>query len=350
MQRLRLYDLRTSRLPSVVGKCQSDVPAIANYVNSAQRRLLMCKEAADDGWWGTWAEIVFNVSRDAPYITLPREVARLELMDICNKPVFIQNQFFEYLNFGNGRMPQCRNSGTCWQANGYTRNNAITFVEMTSAPQYVTVYLTDDRDVGKRILFSGLDANENTIYSTDVANQVTGVFLTLTSPSVQSPMTFAQIQGIQKDVTYGIVRIYQHDPTTGDEVLLLTMQPGETTAMYRRYYLDRLPQGCCVAPGNTDATLVQVTAIAKLDLIPVVTDTDYTLIQNLEALIEECNSIRYSEMDSPAAKQMSADRHKVAIGLLNGELAHYIGKNSVAVGFHPFGAAHLRRSRIGRLW
>ena len=349
MQRLRLYDCRVSRLPSVIGKCADDIASISDIVNSAQRRLLMCKEACDEGWWGTWAEIVFNVSRSTPYITLPREIARLEWINVCNEPVSLENQFYEYLNFGNGRMPKtavCANAPRI--TTSYTRNNAVTFLEMENAPQFISAYMTDDRDIGKRVLIQGIDINSNTIYSTSTIGQVQGEFLNLTlNPAPMTSVPLLQLTGIQKDRTFGIVRIYQHDPTTGEEVLLLTMQPSETTAMYRRYYLDGLPANCCGTPETSD---VQVTAIAKLDLIPASVDTDYLLIQNLEAIIEECASIRYSEMDSPTAKAMSQERHRLAIGFLNGELNHYIGKDSVAVGFAPFGSARLNRQKIGRLW
>jgi len=347
MQRLRLIDCRNSRLPSVVGLCQDNVPGIAGFVNSAQRRLLMCKESCDEGWWGTWAEVAFNVSCSQPYITLPREIARIESMNMCDEPVAVQNQFYEYLQFGNGRLPKARANCGCQIQQAYTRNNAITFVEMTNAPQYIVAYLTDDRDIGRKVLLQGLDESENVIYSTNVQYQVTGVFLTLNTPSVQSVQTFSQLNGIQKDQTYGVVRIYQHDPTTGDEVLLLTMEPSETTASYRRYYLQSVPRNCC---GTNVEGNVQVTAIAKLDLIPATSDTDYCLIQNLEAIIEECASIRYAEMDSPVAKQMSQERHRLAISFLNGELNHFLGKDQVAVNFAPFGSAHLTRQKVGRLW
>lgn len=350
MQRLRLYDCRASRLPGLVGMCQDNVPGIAGYVNSAQRRLLLCREASDEGWWGTWAEIVFNVSRDQPYITLPREIARLEAMNVCDRPVQLQNQFFEYLQFGNGRMPKMRPYCGCGVLEGYTRNNAITFLEMTSAPQYLVAYATDTRDYGKRVLFGGLDADGVIITSTDVENQVQGQFVNLAPTPAQTPQTFLQINGIQKDVTYGIVRIYQHDPVTADEVLLLTMQPGEQTAMYRRYYLNDLPRGCCPGPSSSDASEVQVTAIAKLDLIPVVSDTDYLLITDLEAIINECQSIRMSEMDNPTSQQMAIKFHRDAVASLNGQLNHFIGKDQIAVGFNPFGSAQLRRQKIGRLF
>ncbi len=329
--------------------CQDNVPGIAGYVNSAQRRLLMCREAGDEGWWGTWAEVAFDVSRAEPYITLPRDIARLEAITVCSRPVIIQNQFFEYLNFGNGRLPKLNRNCNQGLLTGLVRNNAVTFTEMTNAPQYLVAYATDSRDYNKRVLFQGSDADMVPIWTTDVANQVEGQFVNLAATPAMTPQTFSSISGIQKDITVGIVRIYQHDPVTAEEVLLLTMQPSEQTASYRRYYLNQLPCGCCPSPQCNDGTLVQVTAIAKMDLIPVVSDTDYCLIQNLEAITEECAAIRYSEMDSPTAKQMSRERHQMAITLLNGELVHFIGGKDVAVGVYPFGSAHLRRQKIGWL-
>lgn len=351
MQRLRLYDCRTSRLPGLIGACVGDDATVANYVNSAQRRLLMCREASDEGWWGTWAEVAFNVSRCAPYITLPREIARLEAINVCDRPVLIQNQFYEYLNFGNGRMPkQNRRCNNIDVLESYTRNNAVTFTDMTNSPQYLTVYITDERDVGKRALVSGLNSAGNIVSTTDVQTQVQGEFITFNLPSVQSVTLWNQLSGIQKDVTFGQVRFYQTDPSTGEEVLLLTMEPSETTASYRRYYFSNLPRGCCPSSSSTDETTVQVTGIAKLELIPVVADTDYCLIQNLEAIIEECQSIRYSTMDSPTAKALSQEAHIRAIGYLNGELNHYIGMNQVSVGLNPFGSAKLGKQLIGKLW
>lgn len=350
MQRLRLYDCRNSRLPGLIGACVRD-QTVADYVNAAQRRLLMCKEACDEGWWGTWAEVVFNVSRCQPYITLPREIARIEWLNLCDQPITVQNQFYEYLDFGNGRMPKVnRRCGGIGVTDAYTRNNAVTFTDLYNAPQYITAYITDERDIGKRSLIGGLDSAGNIVSSTDVVEQVQGEFLTFNLPSVTTTTLWTQLTAIQKDQTYGIVRYYQTDPSTGDEVLLLSMEPTELTASYRRYYFQSLPRGCCPSSTSTDETTAQVTAIAKLDMIPVQADTDFCLIQNLEAIIEECQSIRYASMDSHQAKGLSQERHKLAVAFLNGELNHYIGKDSVAVGIKPFGSAKLNRQLIGKLW
>lgn len=350
--RLRLFDCRTSRLPDTVGLCEIDTPRIAQYVNGAQRRLVYAKEAGDEGWWGTWAEIAFNASRSTPYITLPREIARIEALTVCDRPVPVRNQFYEYLDFGNGRLPkQFLECHPGCQVQALARNNAITFTDLTNPPQILAAYITDPADVGRRILIQGWDQTNSEVYSLDAATRVSGVYLSLDSPFVATAFPFNRITGIQKDPTQGPVNIFQVDPNTGAQVLLLTMQATEQTAGYRRYYLDSLPRSCCPPISSVSpATTVQVTAIAKLELLPVTGDTDYLLIQNLEAIIEECRSIRYSTVDNAGANiQMSSSAHTQAIRLLNGELAHYQGIDDVSVEWKPFGSASLSRQKVGMM-
>ncbi len=356
MQRLTLRDCRLSRLPRAIGACAEDIVTIADYVNTSQRRLIYAKEAGEEGWNGGFAEMAFNVSRDHPHITPPRGVARLEAVNVCQRVIPIQNQFYEYLAFGNGRMPKIRASncfGNILQV--YSRNFVPTFVDIDPLhPQLIVIYPSDagDESGTKRVLLQGLDQNGVQIYTQDGVNRVKGVFVPLGAPFVTSPFQMTEIQGIQKDITNGPVQIFAMDPTTGVQTLLVTMEPSETTAWYRRYLFNPLPFNCCssinppVCP-TTAPGLVQVTAIAKLDLIPVMVDTDYCLIQNLEAIIEECQSVRYSEIDSATSKQMAQEKHKQAIGLLNGELTHFYGQEEPAIGVRPFGSARLSRVRVG---
>jgi len=345
MERLRLFDCRNSDLPTAAGVCHDDVPAVANVVNTVQRRLLNAREAGDESWMGTWAEVAFRVDRQFPYFTLGREIARLELAAACNRPVMVNNQFYEYLQFGNGRLPKmCQGFSNGCNLQISSRNNAVTFVDLSSPPQILTVYVTDPADAGKRVLIQGTDQNNATIYSEDNGTRVTGQFLVLSSPFATFQFQLNSLTGIQKDLTVGPVQFFQVDPTTGAQVLLLTMEPSELTAWYRRYYFNGLPLGCC-----NNETTAQITAIAKLDLIPVRVDSDYCLIQNLEAMIEEAQSSRLSKADTVAAKQMAREKHSDAIGLLNGELNHWNGKNQVAVNFQPFGSARLERRNIGMI-
>lgn len=355
MRRLRLYDLRLSRLPGAIGLCQNSVAELCSYINAAQERLLTAREAGDEGWWGTWAEVAFTLSQAHPYITCPRDVARLEKIDICKVPAFIQNQFYEYLDFGSGHMP--KRFGAWWDCNriAYERNNAVTFRDMTGAPQRIRVRTSDPIDASnaKRVFIQGVDNNGNVVATQDGQVQVNGEFVTLETTFVDTAFQYNQLTGIQKDQTNGIITIWQVDPTTGAEVLLLNMEPSETTASYRRYFFHRMPFNCCnqtaIACQPQTPGVVQVTAIAKLDLVPVQVDTDYTLIQSQEAIIWECMSIWNSEKDNNQAQQRSAAQHLQAIRLLQGQLIHFMGKDKPAVNFAPFGSARLECQAIGTM-
>lgn len=355
MPRLRLLDFRLSDGPPLVGICKEDIARCASLGNRVQRRLIYAKEAGNEGFWGSFAEVAFNnVSRLNPYITTSREIARIEAFNICDRAIPNNNQYQEYLQFGNGRMPQrCRGNGT-WQCltEAYARNNAVTFVNQSVFPCILRVYSTSPDDVSgdKRILIQGLDPVGNVIYSNDNGKQVNGLFMDFDAPFADASIQLNQINGFQKDVTEGQIQIFQVDPVTGAQTLLLTMEPGETVAGYRRYYLNNLPNNCChLPPGTVPPQPVRVTAIAKLEILPVVVDTDYFILQNLEAFIEECQSIRMSGMDNSAAQQLAMVHHVNAIRLLNAELVHYLGKQSPAVSFKPFGSARLEKINIGMI-
>jgi hypothetical protein len=347
MHRLRLFDLRLGDLAQALGYCADDIPRISKAVNAAQQRLLHAREAGDEGWWGTWAEMVFNVSRDDPYITCPRSVARLEGIAVCGEPIPVNNQFYEYLSFGNGLLPKTWLTCNTGLIQAYSRNNVPTTRDLTGTDQVISVYPIDPTDVNKSVIIQGTDTFGNVTRSRDVYSVINGQKLTLTVPFVNPPSHYNTITGIQKDRTNGPVQITQTDPITFETRLLLEMEPSEMVSGYRRYYLSELPTNCCHVPG--DSTTVQVKAIAKLEFIPVVVDTDYCIIQNAEAIIEECMSIRYSRIDTVSAKQMSREHHRNAIGLLNGELTHYLGMDQPAVIFAPFGSAHLRNQKIGAI-
>jgi hypothetical protein len=133
------------------------------------------------------------------------------------------------------------------------------------------------------------------------------------------------------------------DPVTGASTLLTTMGPNETTAQYRRYLLNGLPNnGCCSTPGQP----IQVTCDCRLDFVPVVSGSDYLSIPNVPALIEQVQAIRYSRMDTPAAAGNEAKHHKRALDLLNGQLDAYQVKTNVSIRVPIFGSDRVRLQPI----
>lgn len=353
-QRLRFKDLLESRFSKAVGLCSSDVFRCAQEANAAQERLVTCRETGEHGWWGSYAEMVFNVSRESPNLTTPLGVARVIDLTACRWPIALNNQFYEYMEFGSGNWPKASCALArcgCNPLAAFKRNMAVTFVDLTPG-HTLRVYPSLAADVGLRALIGGTDANDQPITTLDGPALVQGAmvsfalpFADLILPDTTSPVPLNSLTAIQKDVTLGSVSFYDVDPDTGAQTLLLTMQPGETTAWYARYYLNALPRNCCNPPGG-DSTTVQIKAMVKLDLVPVVVPTDYLLIQSKEALIAEGEAGRLADMDSADAKAQSAERHRAAIRFLQGELAHREGTDNVATDFAPFGNSPLSRVNI----
>lgn len=89
-----------------------------------------------------------------------------------------------------------------------------------------------------------------------------------------------------------------------------------------------------------------VTALAKLDLVPVQSATDYTLIQSKEALILAAQAVRMSRMDDSDSKSQAKIYHDQAINILKGQVIHREGKNQVSTNFAPFGRYGWDRVRL----
>lgn len=303
--------------------------------------------APDEGWWGGWVtlNLTASIANNSAWVVTPREIARLIVMAICQRPVNIRNGFYEYLAFGAGLQPKNCPGGWCDSPfQTYERDNAVTFAPLLPAPQFIRVYPTDTRDASLRVLLQGLDANKQVILTTDPGTGLPapGEYLPIAFPFATSANTFSKITGIQKDQTYGPLQFFQVDAVTGAESPLSTMDPNESSASYRRYQVAGISNQniCCVGPGQP----IQITAQGKLDFIPVQNETDYLTIPNVPALIEEAQSIRFSKMENGATQ--SAFHHARALALLNGQLDHFLGKVNTAVSVPIFGSAKLTRQPV----
>lgn len=346
--RKTFFQFRKSRAPQVLASCANNMIALASYVNEATERLV--KAASETGWYGTWQRVVFNVDRADPFITFPRHIARVIDLDVCKQPVRVQNEFYEFLEAGIGLQPtsscNCA-SGACNILSTYDRGSFPTFKDLTSTgnPKVLRIYPTSLRDVGgKRVLFQGLDQNGNVIRSLDNGFDILGEYVVLQTPFADTLNQFSRLDAVQKDVTSNDVLLYEVDTVTGAQVLLSRYEASEDNPSYRRYFINGLPNNCCGT-----GTTAQVTAMAKMDFIPVVVDQDWLLIGNIPALKLECEAVRYEEMDNPAAQAMAKSKHRQAVKMLNDELNHYEGRTAPIVNFAPFGTAKLELVNISMI-
>lgn len=347
MQRPRVFDFRSSTGPAALGLCATDIASICAYLNEAESRLVMDPLAPDEGWWGGWVRMAFNVSQTEPTFVTPANVARVILLDVCKHPVRINNEFYEFLEFGRGFQPQS-NPPCQGPLMAYERETVTTFDPMVGT-KIIRAYITDPADAQRTALIQGRDSNGQTVRFIDALTNSSGLGerIIFNQPFTDTANQFTgELIGVQKQKTFGEVQFFQVDATTGQESPLLVMQPGETTALFRKYYVNGLPTHCCNVPCGTTSTTLQVLAMCKLEVTPVSSDTDYLNIMSVPALIDECQSIRYSRMDIPGAQQLSAAKHSSALRLLFGQLDHYLGKERPALQRHIFGSNRMRTQPI----
>jgi hypothetical protein len=322
-----------SRGPKAVGLCNSDIDGCAAIVNEITQRLLLDPLQPDEGWFGTWARMAFNVDHSNPYITTPRDFARITAMDVCKKPVLIRNEWYEFLDFGTGLRPAgCSGNALCENLMAFQRGGVggtvVSAYDFKPPNKIIRIYMTNAADAGKHVLIQGKDQSGAPVTSTDGTSVFQGEFLTLASPFVEGSEELSELTGIQKDVTVGQVQIFQVDTNTQEQSLLTIMEATEEVASYSRIFLNGLPNGCC----GTGCNSVAVEAMVKLDFVPVRVTTDYILIPCLPAYIEEAQCIRFEGMDSARAKQMAAQHHSKALSFLGGQMDHMIGKQRVSIG------------------
>jgi len=348
--RARFLDFRSSLAPIALGLCATDVTTLLAYANESEERLINDPLAPEEGFFGQWERMVFNVSRTEPSFVTPQNVARVILMDVCTYPVRINNQFFEFLQFGPGFQPKgCTNANggtshsSCSPLQAYERETVTTFAPLLSTPQYIRAYVSDPADVGRAALVQGKDSNDQTVRYLDALTHASGLGerITFSSPFTDTTNLFSEITGVQKQKTFGEVQFFQVDATTGAESPLLVMGPSETTASYRKYYVNGLPNCCGNVPQNTSGTL-QVMAMCKLDFVPLTCDSDYLNLGSVAALIEECQALKFSRMDIPAAQQLYQVHHTNALRLLFGRLQHFMGNEQPAIQRRLFGSDRLR--------
>jgi hypothetical protein len=279
-------------------------------------------------------------------------------MTVCQRPVKIQNGFFEFLDYGPGVQPrQC--PGNIAAPNGllglttspcnnllqtYDRESTPILGTLAGTPQQILVYPSDQRDAGKLVIIAGNNTAGLPVTSTDAVTgaPIFGEVVTLAFPFAMTANAFTSITAIQKDFTYGGVVFFQMDPVTGVTSSLSSMENNELTANYRRYLVNGLPPNCCNQPGGA----VTVQAMAKLDFIPVVSDPDYLLIPCIPALMREMESIRYDDMDNQNALKLGASKHQDALALLFGQLTHYLGNERPAITVPLWGSDRLRLQPI----
>lgn len=328
--RTTLADAKNSRIPKAIGVCATE-PRFLQILNEAQSRLI-----TRGHWWGCVARFRFCAQDSC--ITLPRSIACIEGVAVCNQPIALREMWYEFLEGGFGIEDGFVNAGGCCSGYSCHGRNCIlqgrypTFGDIVGTNKKVNLVCDASDDVGKQVLILGYDENLNWIRTSQGGVIKDGELVALAqAPGTISNNFFTQVTDIQvPDTLVGQWWLFEYNNDTTTLRQIGHYQYDETRPSYQRYKIPGLANSCSL---NTSPTVnggcvqTKVDIIAKLDFIPAKNDTDYLVISNLDALKAMCGAINKAEntSDSVASNMIIKGGLMEAEDILNQELDHYLG-------------------------
>jgi hypothetical protein len=253
-------------------------------------------------------------------ISWPRQIETIEKVNICNRPVGVRNQYFEFMSNAVGQIGSRGRAGYNERWGNISllgdRSEVPTNEDIIPGDKRVRVYTERIENKG-RILILGYNDAGNWI-RTQLPNGEwqDGEYVDLANAPATTHNIFASITGVQFDVTprNGNTYLYSIDPSN-NERQLATYDYSVEIPSFRRSILSGLPNG---DGQNCEC----VTVLAKMRFIPVIFDTDYCQIGNISAMKSMLQYIYKRDND----KIQDAEMYKQnAIQILNDELKQYNG-------------------------
>jgi hypothetical protein len=333
-----------SRLSQVINECGSS-NSFRSLVNQAVELLLNRGD-----WRGTLAPIYVCVANGC--VTWPRYVHSVRKLNVCNREVtigniwsqFIERDFYGSLvgdNYWNIVRPLTSHDRFReMDALGYYS----TYNDVPSISNIV-VFSDNASDAGKTVTIFGKDLNGQPLSTVVAGVPQDGLIITIApSGGVSSIALSPGPIRVIKQTTQGNVRLLSQDVASGNYLDLAFYAPSETTPQYTRYRLHGR-HGCW----NGSANLPQpygVTALVKLEYIPVIATTDLVLIGNIEALKLAVQGVQKRESGDPAAGKAFITE---AVDALNSELRNEQLNDQIPIQFKTYGPERKQRV-LGRYY
>lgn len=270
--RLTVKQIKNSRIPAIVGVC-SDDPRLIQWANAFEE-----KAYVHGKFWGSVQLMQFCTTNTC--LILPREVATIEAIKVGCAHVPVQNQWFSFV-CPHGSCDcgtNCDCGCGCGDFNAIDKGTVCSFAKTTGVNQKIRLYPGGAADVGKKVIIQGKDLNGVWVRSSIDGAIGDGEQVTLASPFVDTVTVWGPgaPYAVIKEATSYRALMYAVDQTTAAETALADYAPSELNPSYR---VISAPNLCCGAEGGTQNIL----AIVSLQHIPVETDNDFLLFQNLSA-------------------------------------------------------------------
>lgn len=308
MQRLRLTEVK-ALMSRVLNKCQNNAEVV-DYINRAQERLIY-----HGNMLGT--HIRYRACLSQSCVTLPRELENIKAYSLKATPGVVRGEFFEFLEAGPGILDEDSDIGTA----AVDRGEFPAYDDITSGTKKIAIYAEQAEATGATITIHYRDTN-NLWYR----ESIDGVWQDGETITLASPGTFkyttnqVAVRGFArayKPITNGRIHVYEYDTTNLTYRPLAYYQPGETTPVYRRYFLPGLKN---LVSG--DCGKLSVTIVGNLRYIKAVNDNDFLMVSHEDALRLMVQAIQKEENNLLAeALTFEAQAHR----LLGEQYSHHKG-------------------------
>lgn len=325
---LTFGELKASKAVDVAGVCATS-DQFKGYVNEAVNRLLRRGD-----FTGSTVPIQVCVKRGC--MVFPRYVHMVRKINVCRHPIPTRNLWYEFLP-DNDRWwyPLFTGHSGCSLTND---GRTPVYSDVPGEGKLIRAYLVYNEDIGKTVTIFGVDNNGQELRTNNGDGTWSeGIVLALTKPFASTSTYVRRIDRVLKDETEGDVRLFAYDPVTDilDDIALYG--PSETNPDYERYRLNAATWPSTTTPGapNCCNTSFSVVALVKLRFFPVKHDTDLVIIDNVEAIKDMIQSIRFGE----AGDFTNADKAEIrALRELNMQIADHNPEPQIAVSNDVFGS------------
>lgn len=269
--------------------CPTD-PRLYRYINSAQRKIFL--EGQYTGILASYNFLVYN-----SMITLPYECEAILQADIWSQPIYVQNQWYEFLQSGPGFQEPRSLRGTTYP-DLFDRGSSWCTIQEPPGPFQVQVYCVVPEDPNAVAVIEGIDQHGNVVRSQITVQNGDGTVSGQWINGIQTPIyaagvafqepgqIFSSITAISLPTRNSDLRLVANvlNPTTfaatGQTYLLGIYPYFMTNPNFRRY---AFPAAVIVPDGSPFKPIPMNTLVRRRPL-PVCKPSDRLTITNVEAL------------------------------------------------------------------
>ena len=320
-----------------LGQAKATIARVSNLCDTSARVVELLNEAQErllnrtDYPVGSLVRYRFCAGSSG-CITWPRQVRTIQAWANCSTPGMVKSNWFEFIGYpvGIGLQDGDTNPGNML----IDRGMACAFddvIATTAAPRKICAIATNAADVGKYITLRYINSTGQRVYTSIDGVVQEGERLTLVAPGGVFPAGVAQttydlapggLYHVVKATTLYPVALYECSSTALTRQLAF-YEPSETVPIYRRSLIPGLEDMTACDDATSDCTQNKsITALVKLQHVPVVVDNDPLVIGNLAALKLMVMAIVREEQnrhDEAAVLEGKAARE------LDGEASSYMG-------------------------